>query len=220
MLLRPHEGNGGGTDVATLPARDTGRIQVVLTAGTAQFTTCFATPPGDRLLHVEPPTGAEAAGAGLSGAPVELRWRTPAGVACGRGTVHVDIDDPDAPWVVELAGTVETREERLFRRVPVRVPVSLMLVRGGQAHLVAARSVNVSVGGMAVEFDEDVSTVEGEAVVVGIDPSEGRVLAGGTVISSGSADEPLRIRFDQISAPQQDRLVGFINREELRCSLR
>jgi hypothetical protein len=220
MLLRPQEVSGGGTGVATLPARDSGRIQVVLTAGDAQFTSCFAAPPGDDVLLVEPPTGAEEGGAGLSGRGVELRWRTPEGVAGARGTVDVDPDDSGAPWVVELDGATEIREERLFRRVAVRVPVSLMLVRGGRPHLVVARSVNVSVGGMAIEFDEEVTTVAGEAVVVGIDPSEGRVLAGGTVISSGSADEPLRIRFDQISAPQQDRLVGFINREELRCSLR
>jgi hypothetical protein len=220
MLLRPLEVNGDA-DAAMLPARDGSRVQVVLTVGDAQFTSCFLTPPGDDVVQVEPPNGAEEAGAAVHGGRVELRWRTPDGVACALGAVDIDLDGaPAAPWTIALDGPAEIREERLFRRVPVRVPVSLMLVRGGRPRLVVARSVNVSVGGIAVEFDEELATTVGEAVVVGIDPSEGRVLAGGTVIACGSVDEPLRIRFDQISVHQQDRLVGFINREELRCSLR
>jgi hypothetical protein len=39
-----------------------------------------------------------------------------------------------------------------------------------------------------------------------------------TVIRPGSTENPLQVRFDQLSGPAQDRLVSLINREELRLA--
>jgi hypothetical protein len=149
---------------------------------------------------------------------IEVRWRSDEGVVTATGTpipgarcgrVTVVLDAISAPT-----------EERLARRVPVKLAARLA-VFGADGHLAFdTRTRNVSIGGLALDPLEGADLAAGQQGIVAVDPGGVGVLAGVVVVAPGSGDVPLRLRFDEMSGAQQDRLVGLINREELRCTLR
>ena len=213
MLLRP-------LDAPSMPAPSspTRRPAVVRVAGVELSSFVDPTPIEGTIVVDLPTWPTSERGADLTGERIEVRWRADEGVMTAVGTTV-----PGPVWgrvTVLLDGVTAPSDERLARRVPVKVSARMGVVGDDADVAYATRTRNVSIGGLALDPVPDAELVAGQRGIVAIDPHGVGVLAGVSVVSPGGGDEPVRLRFDEMSGSQQDRLVGLINREELRCTLR
>ena len=213
MLLRPLA--PPTSSVASEPTRRPAQVRI----GDLQLSSFVDAQPIEGTIVVDLPNwqGDDRRG-GVTGERIEVRWREDDGVVTAIGTT---VPGPCWGRVTVLVDTIsEPRDERLARRVPVKVEVRLMLLRDDGCLRIATRTRNVSIGGVALDPVDVLALAPGDRGVIALDPRGDGVLAGVEVVAIGGGDLPLRLRFDEMAGAQQDRLVGLINREELRCTLR
>jgi hypothetical protein len=212
MLLRPLDAPSSD------PPPSATRRPAVVRLGGLELSSFVDPVPMAGSIVVDLPTWPGDDRRGLTGERIEVRWRVGDGVVTAvgttepgpaRGRITVVLDAVSAP-----------SDERLARRVPVKVATRLVVFGDHVPVAVETRTRNVSIGGVALDPVGGIDLEVGQRGIVAVDPRGVGVLAGVAVVAPGAGDVPLRLRFDEMSGTQQDRLVGLINREELRCTLR
>jgi hypothetical protein len=144
------------------------------------------------------------------GNPLELVAVDPKGRLTCTVLVHRYRTDPHELHVTD-PGFFHLRNDRSAFRVPMAVPVTVVVVTETATESVAGTSIDLSSAGLSAQVD--LSCEPGAPLFVSIHLPDGNLLAVGTLV--GAVDHRIRVRFTQVDPAGAGRLASHLRRAEI-----
>ncbi len=136
----------------------------------------------------------------------ELSWAAQGGRQRLAGTL-VEERDPES-WELHAEWPPQMVQERRYHRGAIEMDVWVVTLDGTQ-ECIAARTLDLSAGGVALAAPAGLSFGEGEHLAVAIQMPDRPIMATATVIEA--RDGRVRASFEQITTADQDRLMRLIH---------
>jgi c-di-GMP-binding flagellar brake protein YcgR len=112
-------------------------------------------------------------------------------------------------------GTLEFVQRRAVFRVPVAVPVELLVERDGDLVAAEGSTIEMSTAGFSVPLTRDLRPGEQASAVLRL-PGEPVMAVVRVVMPGATAKLPTRVRIDEIERTDLARLTTFLRRAEVR----
>ena len=144
-----------------------------------------------------------------AGLQCELSWAAQGGRQRLAGELVEELD-PET-WELHAEWPPQLVQERRYHRGAVEMDVWVVALDGVQ-ECIAARTLDLSAGGMALVAPDGLAFEDGQHLAVAIQVPDRPIMATATVIQA--SDGRVRVGFEQITTADQDRLMRIIHQAD------